>query len=57
MYKYNYEPIGNVRQIYNGALLPDIQVNIFRNTHRLFPTRLVRAGSETFPLPLANNQL
>jgi hypothetical protein len=47
IYPHENEPIGNVRQIYNGALFPDIQVNTFRNTHRLFPTRLVRAGSDS----------
>jgi hypothetical protein len=56
-YIHENESIGNVRQVYDGALFPDIQVNTFRNIHRLFPTRLVRAGSKTLPLPLAEHQL
>jgi len=33
------ETIGTVQQVYDGTLLPDIQVNTFRNIDRLFPTR------------------
>jgi len=51
------EPIGTVRQIYDGALFPDLQVNTFRNIDRLFPTRLVAAGDRPFPLPAAKNEL
>lgn len=57
IYPHEDELIGDVRQIYNGSLFPDIQVNTFRNTHRLFPTRLVCAGSETLPFPKAKHQL
>jgi hypothetical protein len=28
------EPIGTVRQVYDGALFPDIQVSTFRNIER-----------------------
>src|SRR3954454_819691 len=48
------EPIGTVREVYDGKLLPDIQVNTFRNIDRLFPTRAVRHGQRVFPLPAAN---
>jgi len=44
------EKIGTVRQVYDGALFPDIQVNTFRNIDRLFPTRSVRRGSVVSPL-------
>ncbi|MDP5138181.1 hypothetical protein ORJ04_19725, partial [Rheinheimera baltica] len=37
-YRHMHEPIGTVRQIYDGKLYPDIQVNTFRNIDRLFPT-------------------
>jgi CubicO group peptidase (beta-lactamase class C family) len=57
IYPHEDEPIGTVHQIYDGALFPDIQVNTFRNTHKLFPTRVVRAGSKVLPLPLAKHQL
>ena len=46
-----HEPIGNVRQVYDGALMPDIQVNTFRNIDRLFSTRTVEHGSTVYPLP------
>jgi len=51
------ENIGSVRQVYDGALMPDIQVNTFRNTERLFPTRTVERGTEVFPLPHAQEQI
>ncbi len=55
-YPHATEPIGTVRQIYDGALTPELAVNTFRNIDRLFPTRLVRAG-QPVPLPLAATQL
>jgi CubicO group peptidase (beta-lactamase class C family) len=51
------EPIGTVRQVYDGTLLPDVQVNTFRNIERLFPTRVVKSGQNTFPLPQRRKQL
>src|SRR5215472_7865801 len=44
------EEIGTVRQIYDGALYPDIQVRTFRNIDRLFPTRVVKHGASVYPL-------
>ncbi|MEN3794109.1 serine hydrolase [Fulvimarina sp. MAC3] len=43
--------IGTVREIYDGRLLPDIQVRTFRNIDKLFPTRTVKAGDTPHPLP------
>lgn len=43
-YRHAGEVIGSVREVYDGTLYPDIQVNTFRNIDRLFPTRLVRRG-------------
>lgn len=62
VYAHEAEPIGTVRQIYDGRLLPDIQINTFRNIHRLFPTRIVKRGNTTSPLvsaltPSAENSL
>ena len=45
------EEIGTVRQIYDGALYPDIQVRTFRNIDRLFPTRTVKQGARISSLP------
>lgn len=56
-YPHSDEPIGTVRQVYDGALFPDIQVNTFRNIDRLFPTRTVRAGGSTSVLPQRKEQL
>ena len=56
-YRHAGEPIGTVREIYDGALFPDIQVNTFRNIDRLFPTRTVRRGSEVYPLAASETQL
>lgn len=56
-YAHADEPIGNVRQIYDGALYPDLAVNTFRNIDRLFPTRVVRRGNHIYELPTADEQL
>jgi CubicO group peptidase (beta-lactamase class C family) len=49
-YRHAVEPIGTVREIYDGRLYPDIQVNTFRNIERLFPTRTVQRGLKSRPL-------
>ena len=49
------EKIGTVQQVYDGALLPDIQINTFRNIDRLFPTRTVRHGKAVYPLPASDH--
>ncbi len=43
-YPHHAERIGTVRQVYDGRLMPDIQINTFRNIQRLFPTRIVKSG-------------
>jgi CubicO group peptidase (beta-lactamase class C family) len=49
-YPHRSEPIGTVRQIYDGVLTPELAVNTFRNIDRLFPTRRVGASERPFPL-------
>lgn len=56
-YRHAGEPIGTVREVYDGKLFPDIQVNTFRNIDRLFPTRRVSRGETVLPLPLGNQPL
>ena len=51
------ERIGTVQQVYDGTLLPDIQVNTFRNIDLLFPTRTVTHGSRVYPLPVSDKPL
>ena len=51
------EEIGTVRQVYDGTLYPDIQVQTFRNIDRLFPTRTVRRGAHVYPLPKSETPL
>jgi CubicO group peptidase (beta-lactamase class C family) len=51
------EEIGTVRQMYDGALYPDLQVRTFRNIDRLFPTRTVRHGTYVHPLPKSDAPL
>ena len=43
--------IGSVRDLYDGVLLPDLQVNTLRNVDRLFPTRVVPCGATVHALP------
>lgn len=50
-YPHASEPIGTVRQIYDGVLTPEMAVNTFRNIDRLFPTRTVPRSSTPMPLP------
>jgi CubicO group peptidase (beta-lactamase class C family) len=45
------EPIGSVRQMYDGALTPDLAVSTFRHIDRLFPSRTIRHGDKVLPLP------
>jgi CubicO group peptidase (beta-lactamase class C family) len=53
------EPIGSVRQMYDGKLTADEAVRTFRNIDRLFPVRVIRRGATVTPLrnsrrPLTN---
>jgi CubicO group peptidase (beta-lactamase class C family) len=50
-YPHASEPIGTVRQIYDGVLPFDVAVKTFRNIDRLFPTRVVPASNRPMPLP------
>jgi len=52
-YLHAKEPIGTVREIYDGVLTPEMAVNTFRNIDRLFPTRTVPRASTPMPLPPA----
>ena len=52
-YPHAAEPIGTVRQIYDGVLTPKIAVNTFRNIDRLFPTRTVSRAATPMALPPA----
>jgi len=54
---HGQDPIGTVRQVYDGALSPDLAVNTFRNIARLFPSREVAPGAHPFPLPEAPKAL
>ena len=56
-YPHANEPIGTVRQSYDGVLTPELAVNTFRNIDRLFPTRRVPASSRPLPLPAATTLL
>lgn len=56
-YPHANEPIGTVRQMYDGALTPEMAVHTFRNIDRLFPTRVVAHGAHARPLPAAPTPL
>ena len=56
-YRHADEPIGTVREVYDGRLYPDIQVNTFRNIDRLFPTRTVPRGNSVLELPQSTTPL
>jgi CubicO group peptidase (beta-lactamase class C family) len=56
-YPHASEPIGSVRQSYDGALSPELAVNTFRNIDRLFPTRLIPRSRRPLPLPVDRTPL
>ena len=56
-YPHAAEPIGTVRQIYDGALTPALAVNTFRNIDRLFPTRRIPRSTTPRSLPRAAKPL
>jgi CubicO group peptidase (beta-lactamase class C family) len=56
-YPHAAEPIGTVRQMYDGALTPEMAVHTFRNIDRLFPTRAVAHGAHPRPLPASPSPL
>lgn len=56
-YPHGTEPIGAVREIYDGTLTPELAVNTFRNIDRLFPTRRVPASANPLPLERASSPL
>jgi CubicO group peptidase (beta-lactamase class C family) len=51
------EPIGTVRQMYDGGLTPDLAVSTFRHIDRLFATRTVAHGDKVLALPPARRAL
>ena len=51
------EPIGTVREMYDGRLTPDLAAQTFRNIDRLFPSRVIARGSVTSPLPVSPTPL
>jgi CubicO group peptidase (beta-lactamase class C family) len=56
-YPHASEPIGTVRQMYDGALTPEMAINTFRNIDRLFPTRAVAHGAHPKLLPMSDTPL
>ena len=56
-YPHASEPIGTVRQIYDGVLSRELAITTYRNIDRLFPTRSIDAGGTPYPLPLAATPL
>ena len=56
-YPHAGEAIGTVREIYDGALTPDLAVRTFRNIDRLFASRVIVHGRDVLPLPPAARPL
>jgi CubicO group peptidase (beta-lactamase class C family) len=51
------QEIATLREVYDGAMRPDVEVKTFANSDRLFPVRLVQRGNFVRDLPLARTQL
>ena len=56
-YPHANEPIGTVREIYDGVLSPELAISTFRNIDRLFPTRAITPSATPRPLPAAARPL
>jgi hypothetical protein len=51
------EKIGTVQQLYDGALISDVQVSTYRNIDKLYLTRVVKRGDTVYPLPRSDKPL
>jgi len=51
------QEIAAPRQVYDGAMTPDLEVRTFARSDELFPTRLVAKGNSARPLPVAKTAL
>jgi len=51
------QELAKARQVYDGAMRPDVQVKTFARSDELFPVRVVERGSATRKLPRANTSL
>lgn len=49
--------IGGAIDIYDGSLYPDKAVRTYSQTERIFPTRVIKAGSKLTPLLQSSQQL
>lgn len=56
-YPHAAEPIGSVRQVYDGVLPFDLAVNTYRNIDRLFPSRIIARSTRPSSLPRAERPL
>ena len=58
--KYNFQvdnKIGTIREVYDGTLLPDLQISTYRNIDRIFPTHIVKHGNNIYPLPKSDRSI
>jgi CubicO group peptidase (beta-lactamase class C family) len=51
------QEIAAPRQVYDGAMTPDLEVRTFARSEELFPVRTVEKGSKPRPLPTAKTPL
>lgn len=49
------EPLASARAVYSGKVFPNLQISTFRNIDRLFPSRVVKRGSETREIPVSED--
>ena len=51
------QEIATPRQVFDGAMTPDLEVKTFARSDELFPARLVEKGNSVRALPVAKTQL
>jgi len=49
--------IGTIKEVYDGTLLPDLQISTYRNIDRIFPTHIVKHGNNIYPLPKSDRSI
>src|SRR5256885_15407094 len=51
------QDVAKPRQVYDGAMTPDLEVRTFARSDELFPVRLVEKGNSARPLQIAKTTL
>ena len=51
------QKLAGARQVFDGAMLPDVEVNTFSHSDKLFPVNIVKRGGAVRPFAMASETL